>query len=49
MPFGLTNTPVTFMALMQRIFGDLAGKGVEFFVDDISVHSASRERHLELL
>ena len=48
-PFGLTNSPATFMRLMNRIFGDLAGRKLIYYVDDILLFSATYEEHLQLI
>ena len=37
MPFGLTNVPVAFMDLMNRVFSDYLDKFVIVFIDDILV------------
>ena len=44
-PFGLSNTPVVFMCLMNGVFGDYFDKFVIFFLDDILVYSRSEEEH----
>ena len=35
--------------VMNRILGDLNGKGVEDYMDDIVIHAKKRLRHNELL
>ena len=47
LPFGLVNSPAVFNRAMREILRDV--EGVEVFVDDILIHSATMERHLELL
>jgi len=49
LPFGLTNAPVYFMDLMNRVFHPCLDKFVVVFVDDILVYSKSKEEHAELL
>lgn len=47
LPFGLTNAPAHFMALMHRIFGKLLDKCVIVFLDDIICYSSTESQHLE--
>ena len=43
--FKLTNTPATFMKLMNRVFHDYLDKFIIVFIDDILVYSKTREDH----
>ena len=45
MPFGLKNARATYQHCMIRCFGDLIGRTVEAYVDDIVVKS-KRADHL---
>ncbi|GKE68436.1 putative reverse transcriptase domain-containing protein, partial [Tanacetum coccineum] len=45
MSFGLTNTPVVFMDLMNRICKPYLDKFVIVFIDDILVYSKDEEEH----
>ena len=45
-PFGLANSPATFMRLMNRIFFDMMGVMMIFYVDDILIYSSTYEQHL---
>jgi hypothetical protein len=44
-PFGLSNTLVVFMCLMNGVFRDYLDKFVIVFLDDILVYSKSEEEH----
>ncbi|KAK3562970.1 hypothetical protein QTP86_012590 [Hemibagrus guttatus] len=46
MPFGFTNAPAVFQALINGVFQDLLGKGVIAYIDDILVYSKSLEEHV---
>jgi hypothetical protein len=49
MSFGLTNAPVFFMYLMNKVFMEYLDKFVVVFIDDILVYSRSKEEHKEHL
>src|SRR4051812_15539833 len=49
MPFGLTNGPAVFMAMMSEIFRPYMNKFVVVFVDDILIYSAIKAEHAEHL
>jgi hypothetical protein len=49
MSFGLTNTPVYFMYLMNKVFMEYLDKFVMVFIDDILIYSRSEEKHEEHL
>ena len=52
MSFGLTNAPIAFMDMMNRVFKDYLDKFVIVFIDDILVYSQSEiehEQHLRLV
>ena len=48
-PFGLCNSPATFMACMNRIFGALYDNCVIAYVDDILIYSKTVEEHMKHL
>ena len=43
--FGLTNAPVAFMDLMNRVFRPYVDQFVVVFIDDILVYSTDWENH----
>jgi hypothetical protein len=52
MPFGLMNTPIVFMDLMNRVFKEYLDKLIVMFVDDILVYSKTPEeqaQHLQIV
>lgn len=49
MVMGFKNSPQILQRIMNTLLGDLRGKGVEAYMDDIVVHARSMERHDELL
>lgn len=49
MPFGLNNTLIAFMDLMNCIFKPYLDRFVMVFIDDILVYSKTKEEHAEHL
>jgi hypothetical protein len=49
MPMGFKNAPSIFQKMMDKLLGDLSNKGVEVYLDDIIVHSKTREEHDKLV
>ena len=48
-PFGLTNSPDVFMALMNGIFKNYLDKFMIVFLDDILIYSKTKEEYEEYL
>ena len=48
-PFGITNAPVVFMYLMNRVCWPMFDHLVIVFIDDILIYSKTREQHEEHL
>ena len=45
MPFGLSNAPATFQAMMNNIFADMLDNGTIAFLDDCLIYTATMEEH----
>ena len=49
MPFGLCNSPLTYMKLMNTVLQGLIGSTASVFLDDILIVSKTEEEHFKKL
>ncbi|KAL2517340.1 Transposon Ty3-I Gag-Pol polyprotein [Abeliophyllum distichum] len=49
MPFGLKNAGATYQRMVNRVFGNIVGRTIEAYVDDMVVYSNHEEDHVENL
>ncbi len=49
MPFGLTNSSLTYMRLMSTVLHGLIGNTASVFLDDILIVSPTKEKHFKKL
>ena len=49
MSFGLTNVPIVFMDMMNRVFRDYLDQFIVVFIDNILIYSKTSEKHEEHL
>ena len=49
MPFGLTNVPVVFIDMMNRVYRPMFDRSAIVFIDDSLVYSKTREQYEEHL
>ncbi len=49
MPFGLSNSPLTYMRLMNKVLQGSIGNTASIFLDDISIVSKTEENHIRKL
>lgn len=47
MPFGMTNSPVTFQLFMNNVFRDMVDIFIIVYLDDILIFSDNKEDHME--
>ena len=40
---GFKNAPMIFQRIMNKIFNDLIGHGIEVYMDDIAIHGKNEE------
>ena len=47
MPFRLCNAPATFQRLMNKVLRQYLEKFVEVYLDDVIIHSKTKEEHIK--
>ncbi|KAF7686093.1 hypothetical protein CDIK_3160 [Cucumispora dikerogammari] len=49
MVMGFKNSPIIMQKVMNKIFDDLRGNGVLFYLDDILIYAKNRTEHIKLV
>ena len=49
MPFGLQGSPSTFVRCISSVLAELVGKAVFVYLDDIVIHTKTKEEHFKMI